>query len=224
VSEPFLGYNLFAGVAVRGAGVGVGRRVVVAVTVDGVEDLIGSFVETVTERVVVAVFVVISHITLELLGGINRRPGRLLYADFFSGVARVDNVNLASLRRIGVVPGDVRLLGVAGGLLEAGLSAKVGVTLLKRGTSYDGAGTFAELTLGDVNLGGLVLGVGAVNSLELSVVGPVLDVDMASYVAVVGLLIAVDGRREGQLGLGGQGRDGTRWQGKSGDGVSLGQQ
>jgi hypothetical protein len=49
------------------------------------------------------------------------------------------------LRRVGVVLGDVGLLGVAGGLLVARLSSKVGVTLLYSGTGYDGTGAFAEL-------------------------------------------------------------------------------
>lgn len=208
-------YDFFTRVAVRGADVGVGRGVVVAVTVDGVEDLVGSFVETVTERVVVAVVVVISHITLELLGGVNRCSGRFLYANVFSRVAGVDNVKLAPLRRVRVVLGNVRLLGVAGGLLVAGLGAEVGVTLLKRSSSDDGTGAFAVLTLGNVNLGGLVLGRGAVNSLELSVVGLVLDVDVCSYVAVVGLLIAAGGKGEGSAWAGkrwergGRGKVGT---------------
>jgi hypothetical protein len=90
----FLGDDdFFTGVAVRGADVGVGVGVVVAVTVDGVGyafgDLVGSFVETVAERVVVSVFVVISHITLELLGGVDGRPSSF-YSNFSSGVARVD--------------------------------------------------------------------------------------------------------------------------------------
>lgn len=64
----FLDYDFLTVVAVGRAGVGVSVRVVVAVTVDGVEDTVSSFVETVTEGVVMAVFVVISHITLVLLG------------------------------------------------------------------------------------------------------------------------------------------------------------
>jgi len=175
---PFLDYDVFTVEAVRGAGVGVLGRVVVAVTVDGVEDLLGDLVsdlvDTVAERVVVSVFVVISHITLELLGGVNRRPSSRL--DSYGG------------GRVGV---SEALLGVPGGLLDAWLGAEVGVTFLGRVTSYDGTGTFTVLTLGDVNLSGGVLGGGAVDRSEFPVVGLVLDVDVASYVGVVGLLITI---------------------------------
>ena len=48
-------------------------RVVVAVRVDGVLDAVGNLVsgvrDSLTKRVVLALVVVISHITLELLGG-----------------------------------------------------------------------------------------------------------------------------------------------------------
>jgi len=156
VSVLLLDYDFFT-IGVRGADVGMGVRVLVAVAVDGVEnflgDLVGSFVETVTERVVVAVFVVISHITLELLGGVNRRPCSLLYADCFSRVTGVDCVNTAALRRVGVVSEVEALLGVPGGLLKAWLGGEAGVTFLD-----DGTGTFTELALGNVNLRGGVLG------------------------------------------------------------------
>jgi hypothetical protein len=50
------------------------------------------------------------------------------------------------------------------------------------------------LALGDVNLRGRVLGGGRPgDGVEFSVVGGVLDVDVAAYVAVVGLLITVTG-------------------------------
>jgi hypothetical protein len=188
----FLDDDFFT-IGVRGAYVGVRVRVVVAVTVDGVEDLISDLVETVAKRVVVTVFVVISHITLVLLGGVNGSPGRFLYANCFSGVAGVDGVNLASLRRVGLVDGREALLCVAGGLLEAWLGAEVGVTLLSCVTCDDGTGTFTELALGNVNLRGGVLGGRPGDGVEFSVVGGVLDVDVAAYVAVVGLLITVTG-------------------------------
>lgn len=113
----------------RGAYVGVGSGVVVAVTVDGVSDLfsdlVGGFVETLTEGVVLSFFVVISHITLELLGG-GGCSGRRFYSNLFSGEVRVDDVNLTPLRRIRVVLGGVRLLGVGGGLLVVGEGGEVG--------------------------------------------------------------------------------------------------
>jgi hypothetical protein len=94
----FLDYDFVAVcVVVVRAGVGVRRRVVVAGTVDGVEDFIGGFVETLAERMILAVVVVISHITLVLLGGVDGGSGSLLYSNFSSGlrrVARVDSVNL----------------------------------------------------------------------------------------------------------------------------------
>jgi hypothetical protein len=91
------------------------------------------------------------------------------------------------------VGAGVGLPGVAGSLLAVGLGAKVGVTSLSNSTSYDGTGAFAELTFGDVNLGGGVVGGWAVDSVEVSVVRPVLDVDVAPDVTVVRLLIAITG-------------------------------
>jgi hypothetical protein len=115
--------DLLAAVFVLGSGVGVRVGVVVAVTVNGVDDvvgdLVGGFGDVVAEAVVVAVFVVISHITLELLGFVNRGASRL-YSNLFPGrVAAVDGVKLATVG-IGVVLG-VELLAVAGALLVAGM-------------------------------------------------------------------------------------------------------
>lgn len=59
-------------------------------------------------------------------------------------------------------------------------------------TTYDGTCVFAVLTFGDVNLGGSVLGGWAVDSVELSVVRPVLmNLDVAPGVVTGGLLVAV---------------------------------
>lgn len=158
------------------AGVRVVRRVVVAVTVDGVEDAISSFVETVTEGVVVTVFVVISHITLVLLGGVDSRSSRL-YSNLGLGwVAGVDGVNLPA---------------VAGGLVVGWLGGEVGVILLSSVPSGDGTSTFAVLTLGDVNLGRGVVGGRAVDSVEVSVVGLVLDFYLATDVTLIGFLVTV---------------------------------
>lgn len=80
-----LDYHFLAVVGVRAgvvrAGVRVRGRVVVTVSVDRVEDAVGSFVKTVTEGVVLAVFVVISHITFVLLRGVNCSPSSLLYSN-----------------------------------------------------------------------------------------------------------------------------------------------
>jgi hypothetical protein len=48
--------------------------VVMAVTVDRVQDTVGGAVETVAERMVRAVSVVVSHIRLALLGSVNGSP------------------------------------------------------------------------------------------------------------------------------------------------------
>lgn len=58
--------------------------VVVAGTVDWVSNTISYFVETVAERMIVTVFVVISHITLVLFGDVNAFPSSLFYSDLFS--------------------------------------------------------------------------------------------------------------------------------------------
>jgi hypothetical protein len=190
----FLHYDFVAVVTVGGARVRVRVRVVVTLTVDRVEDTVGGFVKTVTEGMILAVFVVISHITLVLLGGVDGCPSSLVYSNLFSsGIASVDDVNLAPLRRVGVVLGCVGLLGEEGGLLVVGLGAEVRVTLFSSVTACDGTGMFAVLMLRDVDLGRSVVRGRAADSVEVFVVGPVLDVDMASHVAVVGLLVAVTG-------------------------------
>jgi hypothetical protein len=167
--------DLLAAIFVLGSDVRVRVRVVVTVSVDGVDDVIGDLVsclgDTVTERMVVPVFVVISHITLELFGVVNRGASRL-YSYLFAGrVAAVDGVKLAATG-VAVVLSVEGLLAVTGGLLVAGLGAEVG-------SGDNGAGAFAELTLCHVNLGGAVVGGGTVDGVELAVVGGVLDVDVA---------------------------------------------
>jgi hypothetical protein len=110
-------------VLVSGAGVGVVVRVVVLGTVDGVGyafgDFVGSFVETVAERVILAVFVVISHITLKLLRGVGSGTSSAFYSNL-GWIAGVDVVRLSALGRVAVVLGGVSLLGVACSLLVIG--------------------------------------------------------------------------------------------------------
>jgi hypothetical protein len=156
--------------------VGVLSRVVlVAVRVDGVGyalgDLVGSFGKTVTERVVVTVVVVISHITLVLFWGVDSGTSSLLYSNL-CWVAGVDGLNLR-LGGVGVLGSD-GLPCVTGGLLIVGVGGEVGVTLL----SDDGTGALAELTLSDVDLGGRVVGGRAVDCIEVAIVGSVLDLDV----------------------------------------------
>jgi hypothetical protein len=187
-------YNdLLAAVVVLGTGERVVVRVVVAGTVDGMgdalTDFVGSLGDAVTERVVVTVFVVISHITLVLLGGVNSGASSL-YSNLFLGrIAAVDDVNLPTVG-VGVVLGGEGLLAVTGGLLVTGLGAEV---LLSNETRGDGTGVFAVLTLRDVNLGGGVFGSGAVDSVEVPVVGPVLDVDVCVDVGATGGLVVFAG-------------------------------
>jgi hypothetical protein len=153
-------YVLLA-IVVLGSDVGVGVSVVVvALVVNGVGyafgNLVGSFVETVAEGVILAVVVVISHITLGLLG--SRSSGAS--SNFYSVRLGVG---------VGVLGGN-SLSVVARGLLVVGGSAEVGVTLL----SDDGTGAFAKLTFGDVELGRRVVSGRAVDCVEVTVVGTVL--------------------------------------------------
>lgn len=132
--------------------------VVVLGAVDGVDDAVGSFVETVAERVIVSVFVVISHITLVLL---------LLYSSLAASgaslgrVTRIDGLDFAAAGVGGGVgsPGRVTFLDELRGLTEAWLGGEVGRPLFNvAGRScYEGTGAFTELTLGNVNLGGSVV-------------------------------------------------------------------
>jgi hypothetical protein len=84
-SKLLLDDDFLAVVLVRRAGVGVVVRVVVLGTVDGVGyafcDLVGCLVKTVAERVILAVFVVISHITLVLLGGVGSGTSSTFYSN-----------------------------------------------------------------------------------------------------------------------------------------------
>jgi hypothetical protein len=151
---------LFALVVVLGTGKRVLVRVVVAVRVDGVLNAVGYLVcgvgDSLTKRMVLALVVVISHITLELLGGGSSGTSRFFYSDL-GLIARVNTVNL-SVVGVRVAYGGVGLLGIAS-------------------TGDDGSGTFTELTLGDVELRGSGGGGRAVNSVEVSVVGWVLNLD-----------------------------------------------
>lgn len=58
--------------------------VVVTGTVDGVDNTISYLVETVAERMIVTVFVVISHVKFVLFRGIDRSPSSLFYSDLLS--------------------------------------------------------------------------------------------------------------------------------------------
>lgn len=231
----FLDYNFLSVVV---------AMVMMAGTVDGVKDTIGSFVETVAEGVVVTVFVVVSHVTLELLGGFSYSSSSLFYSNFFSGLRRitfVDEIDFAlpvarlavfcclgsvlsvneldvalTVAGLGILSclgsvlsvnkldvtlivtglgvlsclGGVTFLDKLGWLTVTWLGGSVGVTWFGVATS-DGAGAFTKLAFSYVYLGGSVVGGRAVDSVKVSVVNTVLDVDLSSNVALVGLLIAL---------------------------------
>jgi hypothetical protein len=137
------------------------RVVVVALRVERMSDafcyLVGSLGNTLTERVVVTFVVVISHITFELLGGADSGRSSLFYSNL-SWIAAVDGFNLLAVG-VGVVLGSERLLGVTS-------------------LGDDGTGAFTKLTLTDVDLCGRVIGGRAVDGVEVSIVGPVLNLDV----------------------------------------------
>lgn len=81
--------------------------------------------------------------------------------------------------------------------MVVGVGAEVGVTLL----SDDGTGALAILTLSDVDLGGRVVGGRAVDCIEVTVVGSVLNLDVGVGVRGGWGLVAEEGK-EGQLGVG----------------------
>jgi hypothetical protein len=127
----FLNYDVLADVVVLGALERVVFRVVVTRGVERVDDLFTDLVcsvrNTLTERVILSLFVVISHITLERLGGCNRGTSR-----FYSDLRRVPVVD----RGVG---GTVSWVGVVlGGDL---------VVVGGRGSTDDRTSVFAELTL-----------------------------------------------------------------------------
>jgi len=127
-------------------------RVVVAGAVDGMKDAISSFMETVTKRMIVSVFVVISHITLVLLGGANRGTSSLFYSNLAGRVTAVDDIKIATMRGEGVVLGIESLLNVTGSLLVVGGGIEAGVTLFDSEGSGDGTGTLTVLVFRDVDL------------------------------------------------------------------------
>jgi hypothetical protein len=120
---------------------------------------------------VLALVVVISHITLELLGGCSSGTSSFLYSNLSGGLV-VDRVDFAVVG-VGTALGGVGLLGVAS-------------------TGDDGTGVLTELTFGDVDLSGSGVGGRAVDCFEVLIVGPFLNLDWRvggrrlGLVAVVG--------------------------------------
>jgi hypothetical protein len=156
--------DLFLLVGVLSGGVGVGVVVVVTVRVDGVGytfgdlvgDLVCGVVGGVTQRVVLTFVVVISHRKAVTLGGLGGGTSRRLYSDL-----RITLVDAVLVLGSEGLAGDTRFLD-------------------------NGAGALTELTFGNVNLSGCVVGGRAVNSVEVTVVGAVLDVDVGVGVRRLG--------------------------------------
>lgn len=142
---------------------------------------------------VLAVVVVISHIKLVLLGGVDSRSGRFFYTNVLGGVVVGLGGELLStltvvrmLRLCSVLPCGVFYSG--SGLAVSGRSGVVvSITL---GVITNGIGTLTILSLGEVDLGGSVVGGRAVDSVQLSVVGLVFDVDLSVDVTLEGLLVS----------------------------------
>lgn len=74
-------------------------------------------------------------------------------------------------------------------LTEAGLAGLTCVTFLGVSTD-DRSSALTDLTFSHVNLRGSVVGRRTLDSVEVSVVGSVLDVDLSSDVALEGLLVS----------------------------------
>jgi len=155
-------------------------RVVVAVRVDRVLDAVGNLVsgvrDSLTKRVVLALVVVISHITLELLGGCGSGTSRCFYSNL-RWLVTSNTLDVLAARE-GVVLGGVSLLRVAC-------------------TGDDRTGTFTDLTFSNVDLRWSVVGGRAVDCIEVAIVGSVLNLDVGvcrgrrlgvRVVAVVGSL------------------------------------
>jgi hypothetical protein len=150
-----------------GVGVLVVGRVVVVAAVNGVQDLVGSAVETVTEAVVLAVFVVISHVPLGLAVGVG---GGLAYTDLF---VELDGFTLWVA------------LGWVVAWLGAFLLPLAGLSVILLG-ERSCAGT--EVSLVDVKAGVVVnLGSWGVTGVVLAV----LDVELGFGVALVRLAVPV---------------------------------
>jgi hypothetical protein len=158
--------------------VGVGGLVVrTGVVLLAVQDAVGGAVETVAETVVLAVFVVVSHISAVLLAlvagwGVDRAFFRLNTGSVFF----VDD---------GLAFGEACL-----GWVVAGLSALVLPAAFCSVLLGEGSGALAEVSLGgvDADVGVDYCSWGVAGG-ELAVVDAVLDVKLGVGVALVGLTV-----------------------------------
>lgn len=151
-----------------------GRVVVVTtlVALEWVEDAVGSAVKTVTEGVVVTVFVVISHIKLVTT------TGRTVDGTLF---------NLYLL-----VEGNGLTLGVVLSVLLARIGGLVLPTTRSTVLLGEWGGAVTELSLGDIDAGiDVDLGSWSVTGRILAVVDAVLDVDLGVGVTLVRLAVSL---------------------------------
>ena len=93
-----------------------------------------------------------------MLGGAGSGTSSLFYSNL-GWIAAVNNVVNLATAGVGIVLGSEGLLGVTG-------------------FSYDGTSTFTELAFSNVDLGGCVVGGRAVDCIEVSIVGPILNLDV----------------------------------------------
>lgn len=207
-----LNNDVLADVLVVGRLGGVVVRVVVAVTVDGVSDVVGYFRsclgDTVTKRVVLAVVVVISHITLVRFGGVNSGTSSFYSNLLAMRVAAVNGFYLTT-RWVAVVLDVKGLSVIARSLVVVGLGVEVAA--LSNGSSDDGTSTLAELTLGDVNLGSRVVGLRrTLDSVEVAIVGALRCFEMATDDRTLGLIAVV---RKEEVSLGREEKRADKWGG-----------
>lgn len=139
---------------------------------EGVDDAVGSAVQTVTEGVVVALVVVISHV-------------KTVSAAFGSWV---DRTSLGDLDLF--LEADGLTLGTGVGWIVTRVGALVLPTTFSTVLLGEGYGAFTVVPLGHVDVGVEVdLGGRSVTSRVVTLVHTVLDVDLGVGVAAVGLTV-----------------------------------
>ena len=151
------------------------------------QDTVGSSVETVTEGMIVAVFVVISHITLELSGLVDSRSSFVYSNVFVVSIVTAGSVNGSlSLPKPDLV---TRLLVL--GEVCSGTAVALAVVVV------EGTRALAELAFVDVELRLSNVGARAGGSGVLPVVGLIKPVDLGVSVTLVRFFVVVsgDGRR-----------------------------
>jgi hypothetical protein len=178
--------------------------VVVVVTderwaVDGMGDAFGNTCNTAAEGVILALVVVIAHITF-VFRGVDGSSRSSFDSNFFSGIAGwVDGRAGGLLYFVFGLPGGSEVLGwasEAGALFLEGVTGGYTEAVLGE-ICYDGAGGLTELAFGGVE-SGLESGSWSSNDASFAVVGGLLgvgavrDVELGFDVAGVGFLVSVE--------------------------------